>query len=183
MRVAVLGAGVVGSTTAYMLAKAGYEVTVVDRCVRAGMETSFANGGLMTPSDSSPWNSPGTLRRLGKMLFDKSSTLKINPGALPSMALWGLQFLANSMPNAHRNNMISNFRLAKLSWETLKEIRESAELNYDKTVRGTMRVFPHGGHKAEFIRMCASMEQCGLNFRVLNPSEIVALEPCLQPVI
>ncbi|WP_234843677.1 FAD-dependent oxidoreductase [Sinorhizobium meliloti] len=83
MRIVVLGAGVVGSTAAYMLVKDGHDVTVIDRCDKPGMETSFANGGLMTPSDSSPWNSPGTIKRLGKMLFDSNSSLKLNPSAIP----------------------------------------------------------------------------------------------------
>ncbi|TIY03739.1 MAG: FAD-dependent oxidoreductase, partial [Mesorhizobium sp.] len=96
MKVVVMGAGVIGSTTAYMLTKAGLDVIVIDRRDRPGMETSFANGGLMNPSDSSPWNSPGTMKNLGNMLFDANSPLKIQPSAVSSMIGWGLKFFANS---------------------------------------------------------------------------------------
>lgn len=183
MKVAVLGAGVVGSATAYMLAKEGHEVTVIDRRDRPGMETSFANGGLMTPSDSSPWNSPGTIRHVGKMLFDGSSPLKINPSAIPSLVGWGLRFLANSTYERHKANMVSNIRIARLSLDVLRSIRETATLNYDQTTRGTMRVFPRGGRMSEFIRMCREMEEWGVQFEMLDQNQVLQKEPCLGPVI
>nr|WP_283809623.1 FAD-dependent oxidoreductase [Bradyrhizobium manausense] len=158
MKVAVLGAGVVGCATAYMLARKGHEVTVVDRRDRPGMEASFANGGLMTPSDASPWNSPGTVRQLGKMLFDPNPTLKINPSVIPSIVGWGLRFLANSTYERHKANMISNIRIARLSLEVLRSIRQTAALDYDQTTRGTMRVFPRGGRMSEFVQMCREMQ-------------------------
>ncbi|WFU40083.1 D-amino acid dehydrogenase [Bradyrhizobium sp. CB82] len=183
MKVAVLGAGVVGCATAYMLATKGHEVTVVDRRDRPGMETSFANGGLMTPSDASPWNSPGTVRQLGKMLFDHNPTLKINPSAIPSMVSWGLRFLANSTYERHKANMISNIRIARLSLEALRSIRQTAHLNYDQTTRGTMRVFPHGGRMPEFVQMCREMQEWGVQFEVLDQNQILEKEPCLGAVI
>ncbi|MDQ0562965.1 D-amino-acid dehydrogenase [Rhizobium mesoamericanum] len=183
MKVAVLGAGVVGSATAYMLARDGHEVTVVDRCNRPGMETSFANGGLMTPSDSSPWNSPGTMKRLGKMLFDGHSTLKINPSAMPSIVNWGVKFLANSTCERHKANMIANIRIASLSLETLRRIRKSSTLNYDQTTSGTMRVFPRDGRMAEFVQMCREMQEWGVKFEVLDQEQILEKEPCLKDVI
>ncbi|WP_026622810.1 D-amino-acid dehydrogenase (plasmid) [Ensifer sp. WSM1721] len=183
MKVAVLGAGVVGSATAYMLANDGHEVTVIDRRSRPGMETSFANGGLMTPSDSSPWNSPGTVRRLGKMLFDSHSTLKINPSAVPSIVGWGLKFLSNSTYARHKSNMIANIRIASLSLETLRSIRQTSTLNYDQTVRGTMRVFPRDGRMSEFVQMCREMQEWGVKFDVLNQEQILEKEPCLKDVI
>lgn len=183
MKVAVLGAGVVGSATAYMLAKEGHEVTVVDRCDRPGMETSFANGGLMTPSDSSPWNSPGTIKRLGKMLFDSNSTLKINPSAVPSIVGWGLKFLSNSTYARHKANMIANIRIASLSLQTLRSIRQTSELDYDQTVRGTMRVFPRDGRMSEFVQMCREMQEWGVKFDILNQDQILEKERCLKDVI
>lgn len=183
MKVVVLGAGVVGSTTAYMLAKSGHDVTVVDRRERPGMETSFANGGLMTPSDSSPWNSPGTIKDLGKMLFDSNSALKIHPSAVPSMISWGLKFLANSTYRRHKENMIANIRLARLSLDTLRYIRSQAELRYDQTTRGTMRVFPRGGRMSDFVKMCQEMEAWGVHFETLNQAQILEKEPCLASVI
>ncbi|APG86914.1 D-amino acid dehydrogenase (plasmid) [Sinorhizobium americanum CCGM7] len=183
MKVAVLGAGVVGSATAYMLAREGHEVTVIDRRGRPGMETSFANGGLMTPSDSSPWNSPGTVKRLGKMLFNNNSTLKINPSAVPTIVGWGLKFLANSTYQRHKANMISNIRIASLSLDTLRNIRKTSTLNYDQTTCGTMRVFPRDGRMSEFVQMCREMQEWGVHFEVLHQGQILEKEPCLKDVI
>lgn len=183
MKVAVLGAGVVGCATAYMLARKGHEVTVVDRRDRPGMETSFANGGLVTPSDASPWNSPGTLRQLGRMMFDSNSTMKINPNVIPSIIGWGLRFLAQSTYERHRAHMISNIRIARLSLEALRSIRQTAPINYDQTTRGTMRVFPRGGRMSEFVQMCCEMQDWGVQFEVLDQDQILEKEPCLSDVI
>ncbi|RVG06569.1 FAD-dependent oxidoreductase [Sinorhizobium meliloti] len=183
MRIVVLGAGVVGSTAAYMLAKDGHDVTVIDRCDKPGMETSFANGGLMTPSDSSPWNSPGTIKRLGKMLFDSNSSLKLNPSAIPSIVGWGLKFLSNSTYERHKTNMISNIRIARLSLETLRSIRRNSSLHYEQTTRGTMRVFPRDGRMSKFVQMCRGMQEWGVKFDVLDREQILEKEPCLSDVI
>ncbi|WP_192254176.1 FAD-dependent oxidoreductase [Mesorhizobium silamurunense] len=183
MTVVVMGAGVVGSTTAYMLTRAGLDVTVIDRQDRPGMETSFANGGLMNPSDSGPWNSPGTVKNLGNMLFDDYSPLKIRPSAIPSMIGWGLRFLANSTPRMHKANMIANIRLAQLSLETLRAIRAEEGLTYDQTVRGTMRMFPPDGRMSEFVQMCREMEEWGVVFDTLDKGQILEKEPCVAPVI
>ncbi|QHP66081.1 FAD-dependent oxidoreductase (plasmid) [Bradyrhizobium sp. LCT2] len=183
MKVAVLGAGVVGCATAYMLATKGHEVTVIDRRDKPGMETSFANGGLMTPSDASPWNSPSTLRQIGRSLFGKSSTLKINPSAIPSIVGWGLKFLANSTCERHKASMISNIRTAKVSLEVLRSIREVASLNYDQRTCGTMRVFPRGGRMSEFAQMCREMQQWGVQYELLDQDRILEKEPCLAAVI
>lgn len=183
MKVVVLGAGVVGCATAYMLARNGHEVTVVDRRDRPGMETSFANGGLVTPSDASPWSSPRTVRQLGRMLSNRNSTLKINPSAIPSTIGWGLRFLAHSTYERHRANMIANIKIARLSLETLRSIRQSAPLNYDQTTLGTMRVFPRGGRMSEFVEMCREMQEWGVQFKVLDQDQILEKEPCLGAVI
>ncbi|RWL74212.1 MAG: FAD-dependent oxidoreductase [Mesorhizobium sp.] len=183
MKVVVMGAGVVGSTTAYMLTKAGLDVIVIDRRDRPGMETSFANGGLMNPSDSSPWNSPGTMKNLGNMLFDANSPLKIQPSAVPSMIGWGLKFFANSTARKHKANMIANIRLARFSLETLRAIRAVEGLTYDQTVRGTMRMFPPQGRMSEFLQMCREMEEWGVVFEKLDKAQILEKEPCVAPVI
>jgi len=90
MKIVVLGAGVVGVTTAYYLARGGHLVTVVDRQPKVAQETSFANAGLVNPSGAEPWNPPGTLTRLLHYLGREDSPLLLRPGAVPGMAAWGL---------------------------------------------------------------------------------------------
>src|SRR5436853_7068819 len=95
MKVIVLGSGVIGTTAAYYLARAGHEVVVVDRQPDAGRETSFANAGEICPGYSAPWAAPGLPLKALKWLFMKHRPLVIRPRLDPAMAMWGLRLLSN----------------------------------------------------------------------------------------
>src|SRR5262249_28511908 len=104
MRVAVLGAGVVGVTTAYELARDGHEVVVIDRLPEAAGETSFANAGLIAPGHAYTWSSPRAPRILLKSLFDKSQALQFKPSLDPRLWSWSWKFLANCTAERARTN-------------------------------------------------------------------------------
>src|SRR5215471_2964009 len=93
MRVVVLGAGIIGVTTAYYLAQLGHEVVVIDRQADAGLETSYANGALLTPSTSDSWAAPGTPLKILKWLGREDAPMLLRMRALPVMLGWGLKFL------------------------------------------------------------------------------------------
>ncbi len=99
MRVVVLGAGLIGTATAYYLAKAGHEVVVVDRQAQAGLETSFANGALLTPSTSDSWAAPGTPQKILKWLGQEDAPMLLRLRALPDLIGWGLRFLRECRPD------------------------------------------------------------------------------------
>ena len=102
MLVVVLGAGIIGTTTAFRLAEAGHAVTVVDRQPDAGLETSFANGGLVTPATSDSWAAPETPTRILKWLGRGDAPMLLRLAAVPGMVSWGIRFLANCRPEQWR---------------------------------------------------------------------------------
>lgn len=182
MRVTVVGSGVVGVTSAYFLARAGHEVTVLDRAADLALGTSHANAGMLTPSMADPWNSPGVFRHLLAWLGREDAPFLLRPRALPSMALWGLAFVAQSFPSRFHRNMERNLRLASYSMTVLRELRASLALSYDGSARGTIKVF--GDHRAfdEARVRNELLAGFGLDVRAVTPDEAVALEPALAPV-
>ena len=88
MKVVVLGSGVIGTTTAYQLARQGHEVTVIDRQPAAAMETSFANAGEISPGYSAPWAAPGIPMKALKWMFMEHAPLIIQPSPDPEKIRW-----------------------------------------------------------------------------------------------
>ena len=123
MRVLIFGAGVLGVTSAYYLAKAGHEVTVVDRQPGPALETSFANAGEISPGYASPWAGPGIPLKAIKWLTMRDGPLVIRPMLDPRMWLWGLQLLANCTERAYALNKSRMVRLAEYSRDHMIELR------------------------------------------------------------
>ena len=111
MHVLIVGCGVIGVSTAWYLARAGAAVTVVERREGAALETSFANGSMLTPSLSAPWNSPGVWLTLLKYLGREEAALLVRPAAFPELLLWGYRFLRNSRRARHEINLRKNLNL------------------------------------------------------------------------
>ena len=139
--VVVIGAGLIGTTTAWYLAERGLNVTVVERRESPGLETSFANGGLLTPSEADPWNAPGTLGRMLHWLGREDSPLLLRPQALPGMLGWGLKFLRASRPAPHLRSTLATLRLALYSLSSLNELGQQLALIYDRLSNGTLKIF------------------------------------------
>ena len=104
MKIAVLGAGVIGVTTAYELAKDGHDVIVIDRLAEAASETSFANAGLVAPGHAYTWASPRAPRILLRSLMDDSAALRFKPSLDPQLWWWTWLFLKNCTPEAAKIN-------------------------------------------------------------------------------
>src|SRR5580658_4723773 len=112
MKVLIIGSGLIGVTAAYFLNKQGHQVTVIDRQDGSAREASFANGALITPSMSEPWNGPGCWRALLASLARSDSALQLRWRALPELAGWGFRFLRNSRSALYARNALCNLRLA-----------------------------------------------------------------------
>src|SRR5438045_6614090 len=115
MRVLIMGSGVIGVTTAYYLALAGHEVTVLDRQPGPALETSFANAGEVSPGYSAPWAAPGLPLKAIKWLFMKYPPLVIWPKLDPAMWRWGFQLLRNCTESRYEENKKRMMRLAEYS--------------------------------------------------------------------
>lgn len=182
MRIIVIGAGLMGVTSAYFLRCRGHEVSVIDRDEGAGRQTSFANGALLTPGMAEPWNAPGCWKVLLASLGRSDAALQLRLRALPSLAGWGVTFLRNSRAAAFERNSLSNLRLALYSLDVMRTLRHATDLGYGLAARGTLRLFRDG---AAWERAAATADRrvCeGLRFRTLTAAETIELEPALAPV-
>lgn len=182
MRVCVLGAGLIGLSSAYYLKRSGYDVFVIDREPGPALETSFANGGLLTPSMSEPCNAPGSWRGLLGSIGRSESPLRLRVSAVPSLSLWGLAFLRNANATSYGNATRANTALGAYSLACLNELRQEAKLEYNHSARGSLRVFrdqPLLDKQAAYAR---TLEAFGITHRVLTREDLIALEPALTPI-
>ena len=141
MRILVLGAGVVGTTSAWYLSRAGHQVTVIDRQPVPGNETSFANGGQISVSHAEPWANPHVLSRLLKWLGHEDAPLRWRWRADPAQLAWGLRFLAECLPGRTRRNIAAIVALALYSRRCLQTLRAELNLQYDHLERGILHVY------------------------------------------
>jgi D-amino-acid dehydrogenase len=178
----VIGSGLIGTTSAYFLARRGWEVTVLDRQEGPGRETSFANGALLTPSMPEPWNAPGSWRVLLQSLPRSDSALKLRLKALPQLAGWGLGFLRNSSPARYRRNSVKNLKLALHSVQVMAELRREINIEYGGAWPGTLRVIRDPAALARALAWAEGLRAEGLTYRPLTAAQVVALEPALAPI-
>ena len=182
MRTVVIGAGLLGLTTAYFLRRHGGDVTVVDRQKGAGLETSFANGGMLHASQASPWNAPGVfwyaLRNLGR----EDSALLIRPRALPRMLGWSWAFFRNARPAKYYSSLEKNTRLADYSISVLNEHYAALDMDFDRDDRGTLKIYRTPDELDEAMNLARRCAGWGVRYSALSPAETTALEPALQPI-
>ncbi|MCC3861266.1 D-amino acid dehydrogenase [Pseudemcibacter aquimaris] len=183
MKIIIVGAGVVGTTSAYFLAKEGHDVTVIERQDGPALETSFANAGMLTPSMADPWNSPGILKTLITSLGDNKSAFKLRPKALPSLLTWGVSFLNNSREQKYIKNLHRSAELAWYSLKLLDDIRENMNLNYDQITTGSIKVFRDKESLDELAELSEHLRDHGMTFDVLYGEDLLKVEPSLEPVI
>ncbi len=182
MRVAVIGAGLAGLCTAHSLQRAGFHVTVIERRESPGLETSFANGGVLTPGMSQPWNAPGIHRALLKSLGRSESPVLLRISALPSVAGWGVDFLRQSRSSNYFRNMQNSFRLARYSLKVFDEIAPSLPEAVRLVRTGALKIY-RSQESLKFGEMeAAHLAAEGLVSRLLSPRGCVDLEPRLAEI-
>lgn len=182
MRALVIGSGLIGVSTAWALARAGAAVTVVDRATGPGLETSFANGSLLTPSMADPWNTPGCWRVLLRSLGRTDSPLQLRAHALPGLVGWGARFLWNSRRAAFHRAMAANFELAHASLAHMETIREETGIDYARGTKGTLRIFRSAATLDEARHAANILAERNFAHDVLSPTEISICEPGLAPI-
>jgi D-amino-acid dehydrogenase len=182
VRVLIVGSGLIGVTSAYFLRALGHDVTVIDQADGPGEATSFANGGLITPSMPEPWNAPGSWRVLLASLWRTDSPMQLHLRTLPGLAKWGIEFFRNSGRASFERNTLHNLRLALYSLNALEPLREQTGIDYYWRKRGTLRVFRDAASLRNAAGAANRLAVAGLNFRTLSPSQTVALEPALEPI-
>lgn len=179
MKVLVLGAGVVGTASAWYLAQAGHQVTVVDRQPVAGNETSFANGGQISVSHAEPWANPHVLPRLGKWLGREDAPLLWRWRADPAQFSWGLRFLGECLPGRTRRNMAAIVALSLYSRRRLQQLRAELGLQYDQLERGILHIYTDRQEYAMAVEATAVMRQFGLDRESIDVERCLEIEPAL----
>lgn len=182
MTTVVIGAGLIGLCTAKALQERGETVHLVEAREAVGLETSFANGGMLTPSLPEPWNDPGVHRHMAASLFDPKSSMKLHLHAVPSLLFWGMKFLRNSAPSRFYRACEDNFRLASYSLSCTQSVTRQLQLEYSQASGGTLSVFRTERDLQAKQTVSDHLAAIGMKYRLLDSKEVVALEPSLAEV-
>ena len=182
MHVLIVGSGVIGVTTAWFLARAGADVTVVERREGPALETSFANGSMLTPSLSAPWNSPGVWLTILKYLGRQEAALLVRPAAFPGLFAWGFRFLRNSSPARHEANMKKNLRLCNYTIEIMDDIVADTSIEHDASHSGIIEVCRDPAAMKRGRERCRWLGADAVPAEELGPGEVVEREPALEAI-
>lgn len=177
-RVAVIGAGITGITTAYNLVRRGCEVTVFDRQPYAAMETSFANGGQLSASNAEVWNSWATVLKGLKWMVSPGAPLLVNPKPSWHKLSWMAEFVA-SIPR-YEENTITTARLAIEARQHLRRMAEEEGIDFDAEDRGILHFYETKQEFEAAQRVTDLLAKGGLERRAVTPAEIRSIEPALR---
>ncbi|PDT45283.1 D-amino acid dehydrogenase small subunit [Sinorhizobium fredii] len=182
MKVIVLGAGIVGVTTAYQLAKTGHEVTVVDRQPGPALETSFANAGEVSFGYCSPWAAPGIPMKALKRLFMHHAPLILRPKVDAAMISWLVRMLSNCTSKRYAINKRRMLRLADYSRVSLAALREKTGIAYDEGMQGTLQLFRTEAQLDASAKDVKALAADGIPYKVLDRDGCIRVEPALKHV-
>jgi len=182
MRVLVMGGGVIGTTSAYYLARAGFEVVVVDRQPAVAMETSFANAGQVSPGYASPWAAPGVPLKAIKWLLQRHAPLAIKLTGDIQQYLWMAQMLRNCTAARYAVNKERMVRLSEYSRDCLDELRAETGIDYEGRQCGTTQLFRTQAQLDAAAKDIAVLEASGVPYELLDRAGIARAEPALAKV-
>ncbi len=182
MHILVLGAGVVGTTTAWFLQKRGYQVTVIDRQTQAGLETSYANGGQVSVSHAEPWANPSAPLKVLKWLFQPDAPLLFRPRLDPAQWRWALAFLTQCTPAKSAHNIRQMVNLGTYSRSQLQALRQELGLEYDQLEKGILHFYTNPAEFDAAIEPTRIMQELGCDRQIIDANRAVELEPALAPI-
>ncbi|WP_321958698.1 D-amino acid dehydrogenase [Burkholderia cenocepacia] len=182
MRVVILGSGVVGVASAYYLARAGHEVTVIDREAGPALETSFANAGQISPGYAAPWAAPGVPLKAVKWMFEKHAPLAIRLDGTRFQLQWMVQMLRNCTAERYAVNKGRMVRLAEYSRDCLQALRADTGIQYEGRTGGTLQLFRTQQQLDGAAKDIAVLQEANVPFELLSPAELKHAEPALAAV-
>lgn len=180
MHIYVLGSGVVGTTTAYYLAKKGFEVTVIDRQEGPALETSFANAGQISPGYASPWAAPGVPVKAIKWMLQKHSPLIMKLTSDLSQYRWVWQLIQNSNEKSYAVNKERMVRMSEYSRDCIDQLREETGIYYEGRQKGTIQLFRKQQQLDAVGKDIKVLEEMGTPYEVLDRQGILQYEPGLS---
>jgi D-amino-acid dehydrogenase len=180
VKVAVLGAGVIGVTSAWYLAEAGHEVTVLERQPEAGLETSFANGGQIASGHAEPWAQPSVLPKILKWLGREDAPMLFRPRADLAQWAWAMRFAIECLPGRFERNMRELVGLALYSRDCLRTLRAATGLEYDSVSGGILHFCSTQRDFEALARHAETARQLGIDREVKSAAECLAIESALK---
>ncbi|MBU9867385.1 D-amino acid dehydrogenase [Rahnella aceris] len=182
MRVVILGSGVVGVASAWYLAKAGHQVTVIDRQSGPAEETSAGNAGQISPGYAAPWAAPGVPVKAVKWMFQKHAPLAIRLDGTQFQLKWMWQMLRNCNMDHYQTNKSRMVRLAEYSRDCMKALREDTGIQYEGRQGGTLQLFRTAQQFESAAKDIAVLEDAGVPYQLLESSQLATAEPALAQV-
>ena len=182
MKVIVMGAGVIGVTSAWYLAKQGFEVTVIDRQPGAGLETSFANGAQISVSQSEPWAAPGAPFKVLKWLMKDDAPLLFRPKLEWHQLSWGMRFMIECLPWRFRHNIREMVNLGLYSRVALQELRQETGIQYDQITKGILQFYTNKDDFVAAQEASKLLQQYGIEREVKSADEAIQIEPALNHI-
>ena len=179
MKVIVLGAGIIGISTAWYLNQQGHEVTVVDRQADAALETSYANGAQISVSFCEPWANAGAPLKVAKWLLRDDSPLLFRPRLDPYQWRWGVKFLTQCTDAAFARNVQQLVALGAYSHESLKSLVDDTGISYNRLEKGILHFFSSAADFEAGAQGAELMRRYGVDRRVLSREEVLKVEPAL----
>lgn len=182
MKVIVLGAGIIGVTSAYQLAKAGHEVIVIDRQAGPALETSFANAGEVSFGYCSPWASPGLPAKALRWMLMRHAPLILRPRPDWAMLSWMLKMLSNCTTSNYAINKSRMLRLSDYSRVSLAALRAETNISYDQQMKGTLQLFRTQHQLEASARDVQVLAADGIPYELLDRKGCIQMEPALDHV-
>jgi len=181
-QIIIIGGGLIGLATANALLDRGEKVLVLERNTETASAASFANAGMLTPSQSTPWNSPSDIANIFSGIGRKDSPMSVSFGTIPSYFFWGLRFMFNSTSSKFERISRDIFSLAKYSKDLTEKIRNLEEFTYDESTEGTLKLFRNSERLQKSISLSNRIYGESNAIEVLNQKEVIDLEPALNKV-
>lgn len=182
MKVIVMGAGIIGTASAWYLMKRGHEVTVIDRQPAAGLETSFANGAQISVSQSEPWAAPGAPFKVMKWLMKDDAPLLFRPKMEWHQLSWGMRFMIECLPWRFRHNIREMVNLGLYSRQSIQELRAETGIEYDQLTRGILQFYTSRDDFLAAQESSQLLRQYGIEREVKSAEEAIAIEPALHHI-
>ena len=180
MHILILGAGVIGVTTAYELLKAGHEVTVIDRQPEPALETSFGNAGLIAPGHSYAWTTPKLPGNLFNSLYDKKRAFRFKFQWDPVMWYWGIQFIRQCTQKRMAENTLRKHRISSYSQQCFHQLIDETNIKYHENKKGLIYFFRSKASFLEGKQKLAMLKPVMNNLQILNREELLIKEPALS---
>ena len=181
-QIIIIGGGLIGLATANALLDRGEKVLVLERNTETASAASFANAGMLTPSQSTPWNSPSDIANIFSGIGKKGSPMSVSFGTIPSYFFWGLRFMFNSTSSKFERISRDIFSLAKYSKDLTEKIRNLEKFTYDESTDGTLKLFRDSDRLQKSISLSNRIYGESNAIQVLNQKEVIDLEPTLKKV-